>query len=455
MAVRLISFHKGALIFLIVFSLLSLTSKGQFEKILPDSVTIEQCLGYAMKNQPMVKQLKLDEEIADQNIRISLSDWLPQVNSGAGYQFYLKQPVSIFPNLSDPAGPKIPVTLGVKYNSSLQLSASQNLFTNDLYFAGRAAKYYRQQAKQTTRKELVQLVIDVSKSFYDVLLSEQMLKIIDEDIDRLSKSLNDAYALYKTGATDRIDYSRATISLNSVRSQRIGIINSIKSKLVFLKQLMGYPEDKPLYLKYDFNSMKQDILIDTLQGLPYKDRIEYQLLQTNIRLQKLSINYYKQSILPSLSGFINYNLIYQNDKAGDLYKQSFPNSTAGLTLSFPLFEGTKRLQNLKKSKLSYERLVLDTINLKNEMGTGYYQALAQYKSNLASYNITLQNIDIAHDIYNTVMYQYKQGIKTYLEVIISETDLLTAQINNLSALISLMYSKIDVQQALGKISVNY
>ena len=89
------------------------------------------------------------------------------------------------------------------------------------------------------------------------------------------------------------------------------------------------------------------------------------------------------------------------------------------------------------------------------MGTGYYQALAQYKSNLASYNITLQNIDIAHDIYNTVMYQYKQGIKTYLEVIISETDLLTAQINNLSALISLMYSKIDVQQALGKISVNY
>lgn len=100
-------------------------------------------------------------------------------------------------------------------------------------------------------------------------------------------------------------------------------------------------------------------------------------------------------------------------------------------------------------------MVLDTINLKNEMSTGYIQALSSYKSNLAVYKMSQKNIEIAGDVYNTVMFQYNEGIKTYLEVIISETDLLTAQINNLSALISLMYSKIDVQQALGNISVNY
>jgi outer membrane protein TolC len=201
--------------------------------------------------------------------------------------------------------------------------------------------------------------------------------------------------------------------------------------------------------------MKKDILIDTLQGIRYNDRIEYQLLQTNLQLQKLSISYYRQSFLPSLSGFANYNIIYQNDNFSALYNKSFPNSAAGLTLSFPIFEGAKRLQNLKKSKLNYERLQLDTINLKNEMNTGYVQALAAYKSNLAAYNVTQENIDIARDVYNTVMFQYNQGVKTYLEVIVSETDLLAAQINNLSVLISLMYSKIDVAQALGKISVNY
>ena len=452
---KIIINKKSCLLFVILFCTVSYALDAQGEKMLSDSITIDECLGYAMKHQPLVKQLRLDEEISNQNVKIALSEWLPQINSSASYQHYLKQPVSIFPDLSNPTGTKIPVTTSVINNSSVQFNASQNIFTNDLYFAGRTARYYRQQAKQTTRKELVQLVVDISKAFYDVLLSEQMLNIIDEDIARLSRSLNDAYSLFKNGSTDRIDYNRATISLNNVRSQRISVINSIVSKLSYLKQLMGYPDNKPLALIYDFNSMKKDILIDTLQNISYNDRIEYQLLQTNIRLQKLSINYYKQSLIPSLSGFANYNIIYQNDNLASLYSRSFPNSAAGLTLSFPIFEGTSRLQNIKKSKLSYERMVLDTINLKNEMSTGYIQALSSYKSNLAVYKMSQKNIEIAGDVYNTVMFQYNEGIKTYLEVIISETDLLTAQINNLSALISLMYSKIDVQQALGNISVNY
>ena len=425
------------------------------DKIFPDSAGIDECIKYAMNNQPLVKQLKLDEAIADQTIKISLSDWFPQINSTIGYQYFLKQPVALFPNLSDLTGPLVQVTTAQKYNSNIQLSASQNIFTNDLLFAGKSARYFRQQTGQTTHKGLIQLVVDINKAFYDILLSEQMLKIINEDIDRLSVSLNNANSLYTNGTTDKIDFNRATISLNNAKSQKISIGNTIKAKKSILKQLMGYPENNPLELKYNFNEMKRDVLIDTTQGIKYSDRIEYQLLKTNIKLQKLSLNYYRQSFLPSLSAYANYNLIYQNDSNSALFDQSFPNTNVGLALSFPIFAGTKKWQNIKRARFTYERLVLDTINLKNEMNTGYVLALSEYKSNLTAYNFTEQNINIARDVYNTVMFQYKQGIKPYLDVIISETDLLTAQLNNLSSLISLMYSKIDVQQALGKITVDY
>jgi outer membrane protein TolC len=118
-----------------------------------------------MNNQPLVKQLKLDEAIANQTIKISLSDWLPQINSNAGYQIFLKQPVSLFPNLSDLTGQLVQVTTAQKYNSSFQISASQNIFTNDLLFAGKSARYYRQQTGQTTLKGLIQLVVDINKAF--------------------------------------------------------------------------------------------------------------------------------------------------------------------------------------------------------------------------------------------------------------------------------------------------
>jgi outer membrane protein len=451
---RYIAYLILQLLVLLLFDSSSLSAQTP-DKFFSDSASVEECIKYAMDNQPLVKQLRLDEAIANQTIKISLSDWFPQINFTSGYQYFIKRPVSFFPNSSNPAGPEVQVTTAQKYSSDFQFSASQNIFTNDLLFAGRSARYYRQQVGQTTNKGLIQLVVDINKAFYDILLSEQMLNIINEDIERLSVSLKNADALYTNGTTDKIDYNRAIIALNNARTQKIAVINSIKTKKSLLKQLMGYPDTKPIQLKYNFNEMKKDILIDTTQGIIYNDRIEYQLLKTNIKLQKLSLNYYKDSFLPSLSGYANYNIIYQNNSNSELFNQSFPNSNIGLTLSFPIFAGAKKIENIKRSRLSYERLTLDTINLKNEMNTGYIQALSEYKSNLAAYNITEQNINIARDVYNTVMFQYNQGIKLYLDVIISETDLLTAELNNLSSLISLMYSKLDVQQALGKIPVDY
>jgi outer membrane protein TolC len=174
-----------------------------------------------------------------------------------------------------------------------------------------------------------------------------------------------------------------------------------------------------------------------------------------MKLQKSKIDYYRMSFLPSLSAFANYNFIYQNDATSELYKRSFPNSVIGLSLSFPLFEGTKRAHNIKKSNLEYARLALDTISTRNKISTEYVSAMASYRSNLATYRISQQNIDIAQDVYNIVKLQYNQGIKTYLEVIVSETDLMSARINNLNALFLLMFSKIDVLRASGKISVDY
>lgn len=454
---RKLSEHKHSiLIVLITFLCICSPLKAQNpQSIISDSATIDDCIKYAMHNQPLVKQLKIDEGITNQTIRIALSDWLPQINSTAGLSHYLKQPVFLFPDISNPTGPKIIIPNGVLYNSSIQFSATQNIFNSDVYIAGRTARNYRLQSSQTTRGAMIDLVVALNKAFYDVLLSIEQLNIIREEIDRLSKSVKDAYALYQNGTNDMIDYKRATISLNNALSQRKSAEESINTKISYLKQLMGYPGEKPLTLKSNILAMEKDVILDTLQNMNVYNRIEYQLLQTNLKLQKSKIDYYRLSFLPSLSAFANYNIVYQNDVYSELYKRPFPNSTIGLSLSFPIFQGTKRIQNIRKSNMQFERLALDTLNTRNEMNSQFVSAIASYKSDLTAYGITRRNIEIAQDVYNTVKLQYNQGIKTYLEVIVSETDLMSARINNLNALFMLMFSKLDVQRALGKISVDY
>ena len=126
----------------------------------------------------------------------------------------------------------------------------------------------------------------------------------------------------------------------------------------------------------------------------------------------------------------------------------------GLKLTLPLFQGMSRLQNLSKAKLQYQRLELGMDYLKSEINSEYTQALASYISNLNDLQIVKKNITSAKNIFNTVKYQYEKGIKAYLEVIVSETDLRTSELNYLNIFFQVLTSKMELERASGVIPFN-
>jgi len=431
---------------LVIVNLTLCLPKVVFAQSTTDTVvTLKQCIGFALRNQPVLRQAEIDEQINERNIRISLADWLPQLNSSNEYLHYFKgSPVTS----ANPA-----VVSPINEYSSLGLQASQVIYNNDVLLAAKSAKYSRLYYKQNTVSSQINVVSDVSKAFFDVLLSEKQLDILNEDITRLQRSLKDAYNRYLAGVVDKTDYKQATISLNNSIATRKQTQEAIKSKSAYLKQIMGIGADKNLLLSYDSTHYVSEASIDTNQQLNYSNRIEYQLLQTSKSLQNLNAQYYKWSFLPSISAVGAYDLIYLNTKFSNLYNNNYPSLYAGLTLSFPIFTGTKRLQNLSKARLQVERADLDVVNSQNTINTEYVQALADYKSNYTNWQLLNENVTLAKDVYKVVSLQYREGIKTYLDVIVAQSDLRTAELNYYNALFQLLSSKIDLEKALGILTV--
>jgi outer membrane protein TolC len=215
---------------------------------------------------------------------------------------------------------------------------------------------------------------------------------------------------------------------------------------------MNYPQTETLNIIYDSLALEKDISLDTLQGVDYSKRIEYRILETQKKLQEANVKYNKWDYIPSLSANGAYNLNFLNNSFSKLYNQSFPNSYAGLTLTFPIFQGGKRKFNIQQSQWELQRTDLDIENFKNTVNSEYSSALANYKASLADYLAMKENVGLAEEVYDVVQLQYHSGIKTYLEVIIAETDLRTAQISYYDALYQVISSKIDVQKSKGEIS---
>jgi outer membrane protein TolC len=113
-----------------------------------------------------------------------------------------------------------------------------------------------------------------------------------------------------------------------------------------------------------------------------------------------------------------------------------------------------RHENFIKAKLQYQRLELGMDYLKSAISSEYTQALAGYKSSLNELKVAKNNVAVAGEIFNTVKLQYDKGIKAYLEVIVSETDLRTAELNYLNILFQVLTSKMDLEKASGDIKIN-
>ena len=443
-------YHKAGIYqFIIVFASFVCFSFSLSAQQLPaDSIslqaTLENCIRYALAHNPDIENAKLNEDITEASIKSKLSEWLPQVNLNYNVQHNFQLQTLNFNGML--------IHTGTVNTSGIQLGATQNIFNRDVLLASRTAKDVRVQAKQNTKEQNINLAAMVSKAFYTVILTTQQIRVTEQDIQRIDVSLKDAFYQYQSGITDKTDYKRATISLNNAKAQKKTGEESLKASSAYLKELMGYPVQRDLDLVYDTAQMINEIYLDTLQHVNYTDRIEVQLLETQKKLQQYNLQYYKWSFLPEVSAFGNYNLNFLNDKFTKLYGQSYPNSYAGILLSFPIFQGGKRLQQIKQAQLEIRQVDNSIKSFENTINTQYVQSLSSYKSNLYNYYSIKENLDLANEVYDVIRLQYRSGIKTYLEVINAESDLRTAQINYYNALYQLLSSKIDVAQSLGNIN---
>jgi outer membrane protein len=192
------SLQKLKLLVCLAGILLPLLTRAQTsEDSLLLNATLDSVINYALAHQPTVQQAQVDEEIANKVIKGKLADWYPQINFTYNYQRFIDLQAAVI-------GGNV-IRFGVNNTSSAQFVATQNIFNRDALLASSTASKVRVLAGQNTSKSKIDIVVDVTKAFYDVLATAQQVKVSDQSIARLEQSLQSAYDRYTSGVADKTD----------------------------------------------------------------------------------------------------------------------------------------------------------------------------------------------------------------------------------------------------------
>jgi outer membrane protein TolC len=418
----------------------------------PDtSLTLDQCVDYALKHQPFINMAVVNIAIARTTNSINLAGWLPQVNLSANLTHYTQLPTTFIKTTN---GTTNETKTGVINTFVPVLGVTQTVFNPALLYAKKSAPLLVKQAEQITDSTKIEIVAGVSKTFYGLLLTLEQINVLREDTSRLTKNMNDTYHQYLSGITDETNYDEAVISLNNSKFQLRQAAENVIPQYAVLKQAMGYPPLSNFNVVYDTTTMMQNIGFDTTQQLQFEKRIEFQTLQTARQLQQQQIGYYKKAWLPTVGAFFNFDYEFQNNDFGQLFSQAYPYSFIGLSLNMPIFTGLARVNNIKRSRLQADLLEYGELNLKSQIYSEYTTAMASYRSNYYNLSISKDNVTLARRTYDIVSLQYLQGVVPYLNVITAETNLITSELTYETSLFQVLSSKIDLEKAMGIIVVN-
>lgn len=416
------------------------------------ALSLKQAIDYAQNHQVSILNARIDEEIARNTVKQTIGIGLPQVSGNANFQDFIKLPTSLLPGeFFGKPGTQVPVQFGVKYQSSVGLELNQLLFDGSYLVGLQASKTYKELSNKNLTRTRIETAVAVTKAYYSVLVSNEQLKLLDANMERLRKSLSDTEALFKNGFVEKIDVDRLTVLRNNLETERENVIRLLALNVNLLKFQMGMNVTSILTLTDSITSLQADQAVLARDSSVYRNRIEYSLLETQKKLNQLDLKRYKSQFLPSLSAFGNTSQSFQSNNFSELFNTNFPSTIMGLRLSVPIMSGGIKLNQMRNAKLIILKTQNDLLNLQNGITLEVEQAQSTYANSLKSLDNQKRNMELAQEVLRVSKIKYEQGVGSSIEVTTAETSLKESQNNYINALYDLMINRVNVDKASGRI----
>jgi len=278
--------------------------------------------------------------------------------------------------------------------------------------------------------------------------------LLDANISKLKKMLDDTKAMNVAGFVEKIDVDRLEVAYNNLLVEKDKLNRLVGISETLLKFQMGYKVTDNISLTDSLASAdKNPVTITENQKTEYSLRPEYSLVQSQQKLNQLSLKRYNLGYLPSLVGYGVLSEQAQRNKFDffDTQKKWYPIGIIGATLNLSLFDGLQNYNRIQQAKITILKTKNTLSNLEQAIDMEISISQVNYKNAMSSLESQKKNMELAKNVLEVTNKKYEQGVGSNLEVINAQTSLKEAETNYFNSLYDMYVAKIDYLKANGSL----
>lgn len=422
-------------------------------------LSLANCIDVALSNATSAKKADSNLKLRGADVLRSYGSFLPRLSLSAGYVPYTLS------RAYTPGSPVAEVQKTAIKSADLTLSTSLNLFNGfSDYAALQASLKQERSAEFTLRRALESVVYDVTQTYYQVRLNQELLAIARENLllaqDQLTltdrqfqiglKSMTDRYQQQADASESGLQVIKA-----ETRMQR--------SMFELLRRLQIEPRTKiilipsPEELKTPHSS-KLDLDSLATIALERRNDLKSKLFETDAakwQTRESRAAWYPRVDLGfnvSTGGTEYLNHEYAYPPLSEQLNNTIGYSVA-LNLSWAIFDGFQTRYNVESAKINQLNQQLDYADLKRNIAIDLQQAAGEYTSAFMQIETANVSFTAANSAYEGIKRKYELGAAGFVELSTARATLFNARSNQAQAIYNLAMQKSILDFTTGNIII--
>ena len=417
------------------------------------ALSLDEAIELALTDNPTMKVANLEIERYDYVRKQVVATLYPQVDASAQYSLAIRRQ-EMAQGLS----------FGGKNTFNVAGSVSLPLFVPAVYRQMKMTRTQMESAVESARATRIDLVAAVRAAYYNVLLAEQSLEVLNEAVVTTQRVVDNTRDLYENGLAAEYDYLTAQVQLSNLKPQVLQAQSAIEVTKLQLKMYLSIPEEVDVEVRGSLDDFRTQVLL----GEDYTTDVSENTTLRSLDIQRDLLEHQEKLIqtsrMPTIAAFGQISYIGQerSDLGGLLGGAMGGASTAeqskfwwqypinvGAQISIPLFAGFKKTNQLREVRNQMKQLDIqrqyaeDGIRLQVEQSIN---TLITARETMLSNELTVEQATKAYDITLT---RYSAGAGTILELNASQLSLTQAQLSYSQSIYDYLNAYAQYEKALG------
>ena len=405
-------------------------------------LTLDDALQIALSENPTVKIADKTIEAKQYAKKGTYASLWPEISASGAWQNNIKKQVFHIMGQTMEVGTMNNVVGGV--------SAAMPLVNAQLWKSLKLSAMDVELAVEQARSSRIDMIEQVSKAFYQVLLAKDSYNVYKRVYDNAVENHKIVEKRYSVGQVSEYDFIRSQVSVSNAEPNVFASENSIVLALWQLKALLGVDLEMKVDCAGSLADYEAVMTSQINMDGTLADNTTMKQLDIQERMLEQTLKLKRAANIPSLAASINYQYTAMDDESFNLFKYKWnPSSVAALSLNIPIFAGGKRRADINKAKIDLSTIQLQRENAERQLRMAIMSYYSNMQTNLKQYHASSQNIATAKRGYDIAVKRYEVGGGTLLDIDNSQLAYTQAELSRSTSIYDYLINKVSMDKITG------